>query len=271
MIHAWQAYNWPGLLGGGLQFGATAGWDRDPIQLNVNYPEQPPWPEMPALPEGVQGGLVVQPIAPTFSLSILTTIQNTADRQKVSRKQTYKVKASSDDITPDFLSSKLVAGEDMDLTVLNPGANETIQINNTMPELDEMVKASADDPTTGYLDAKVKNSIEVNSDDLQLVGDADAPGNTYYYGTNAEGAKGWHTFVVTDELVKVSANDTTPDFLLAKLVAGTGISITEVSDGGDEDARISWDYAAIAGYDAGKTQVLTHVTGTLTWVDTVVC
>jgi len=33
----------------------------------------------------------------------------------------------------------------------------------------------------------------------------------------------------------------------------------------------AWDYTNFAGYDAGKTQVLTHVSGTLTWKDTTEC
>ena len=42
-----------------------------------------------------------------------------------------------------------------------------------------------------------------------------------------------------DEKVKVSANDTTADYLLAKLAAGSRIAITELNDGGDEDAQIA--------------------------------
>ena len=42
-----------------------------------------------------------------------------------------------------------------------------------------------------------------------------------------------------DEKVKVSPDDTTASYLLSKLSAGAGISITEVSPGGDEDARIA--------------------------------
>lgn len=38
----------------------------------------------------------------------------------------------------------------------------------------------------------VKNSIEVDAGDLQLVGDAASPGNTKLYGTNGSGVKGWY-------------------------------------------------------------------------------
>ena len=41
-----------------------------------------------------------------------------------------------------------------------------------------------------------------------------------------------------DELVKVSSNDTVSGNLLDKIVAGTGITVVEVNDGGDETLRI---------------------------------
>lgn len=45
--------------------------------------------------------------------------------------------------------------------------------------------------------------------------------------------------VGTDELAKVSSNDTTAGYLNGKLVAGTGISLTENSDGGNETLTIT--------------------------------
>ena len=39
----------------------------------------------------------------------------------------------------------------------------------------------------------IKNSIEDDSGSLQLVNDANSPGNEQYYGTNASGTKGYHT------------------------------------------------------------------------------
>jgi len=44
-----------------------------------------------------------------------------------------------------------------------------------------------------------------------------------------------------DELVKVSRNDTTADYLNGKLVAGPGVTLTELNDGGDESLRVSAD------------------------------
>jgi hypothetical protein len=44
--------------------------------------------------------------------------------------------------------------------------------------------------------------------------------------------------------VAVSANDTTPDYLDAKLVAGTGITLTENNDGGNETLTITYNGSA---------------------------
>ena len=67
---------------------------------------------------------------------------------------------------------------------------------------------------------------------------------------NATGSPGTNTFLRGDNswatpsdtvsyLVKISADDTTPDFLNGKLVAGTGISLTEGSGGGDETLTVA--------------------------------
>ena len=53
------------------------------------------------------------------------------------------------------------------------------------------------------------------------------------------GASGGGGGAPTDEYVKVSENDTTTGYLGSKLAAGTGITITEVNDAGDEDAQIA--------------------------------
>ena len=50
----------------------------------------------------------------------------------------------------------------------------------------------------------------------------------------------WQTITAdTDVKTKVSSNDTTAGFLNGKLVAGTGISFTENSDGGNETLSIA--------------------------------
>ena len=65
----------------------------------------------------------------------------------------------------------------------------------------------------------------------------------YYNGSS------WTAIVAdTDVKVSVSSNDTTPGFLNGKLVAGTNISLTEGSDGGNETLTIA---ATSSGATAG--------------------
>lgn len=54
----------------------------------------------------------------------------------------------------------------------------------------------------------------------------------------------------SDENVKVSANDTTAGKLNGKLVAGSGVTLTEENDGGNETLRID---------ATGGTSVLCHL------------
>ena len=52
-----------------------------------------------------------------------------------------------------------------------------------------------------------------------------------------------------DEKVKVSIDDTTADYLFAKVVGGDGVSATETNPGGDEDLTLAVDLAANTGLD----------------------
>lgn len=52
------------------------------------------------------------------------------------------------------------------------------------------------------------------------------------------------SLVTTDELVKVSSNDTTAGYLGNKTVAGQGVLINELNDGGDEDLQFTLDLDA---------------------------
>lgn len=63
--------------------------------------------------------------------------------------------------------------------------------------------------------------------------------------TNAGNSAGWCELTnksiapSSDELVKVSANDTTAKYLLPALAAGANVTLTELNDGGDEDVEIA--------------------------------
>ena len=80
---------------------------------------------------------------------------------------------------------------DTTLYVKESGTGATGWTPLTGSILDYKVKASSGDVSPDYLDSKVKNSIEIDSDDLQLVGDQATPGNTKLYGTSSAGVKGW--------------------------------------------------------------------------------
>ena len=74
-------------------------------------------------------------------------------------------------------------------------------------------------------------------DDVDLTGIAGGQGLAYN-GTTKQFEPA--TFAGgSDELAKVSANDTTAGYLNGKLVAGTGITLTEQNDGGNETLEIS--------------------------------
>jgi len=59
--------------------------------------------------------------------------------------------------------------------------------------VDEKVKASSTDPTAGYLSDKVKRSITVVDNKLQLVNDVDSPAPLNYYGTDGNGIRGFYS------------------------------------------------------------------------------
>jgi len=78
--------------------------------------------------------------------------------------------------------------------------NETLAVLNEelrKGQVDEQVKANANDTASGYLSDKVKNSIVVDNYDLQLSGDSASPGNSMVYGTNSTGTKGWNAQSIT--------------------------------------------------------------------------
>jgi hypothetical protein len=74
---------------------------------------------------------------------------------------------------------------------------------------------------------------------------ADNPGEAVFDGTNFVMRDNAGPFnprtggASFDEKVKVSANDTTTDYLGAKVVAGTGVTITEKDDGANETLEVA--------------------------------
>lgn len=119
------------------------------------------------------------------------------------------VVVSETDEEPDYLESKLIDGDGVLVTKVS----------------------ESNDSEYLQLDVRVKNSVETDSDQIQLVNDELAPGNSYYYGTNATGTKGWYDFTENDVRVAVSATDTDSEYLGDKIVDGDGVSITTLTDG----------------------------------------
>lgn len=72
----------------------------------------------------------------------------------------------------------------------------------------------------------------------------------------------------TDELSKVSANDTTAGYLSGKLAAGTNIQLTETSDGGNEGLTISATVASIvSSFEEVTRNGANRITDYITWTD----
>jgi len=94
------------------------------------------------------------------------------------------VTISSNDTEADYLEDKLLDGEGLELVKVeeSSGGFETLTIN-----------------------VKVKNSIEIDNDALQLDGDAASPGNSKFYGTSTLGVKGWRSLPVKNSLEEDSA------------------------------------------------------------------
>jgi hypothetical protein len=83
-----------------------------------------------------------------------------------------------------------------------PGADKYYGTDNAgakgfhpLPLANGAVKASATDPSPAFLDTKVRRSIKVTAEKVQLEGDAEEPGELKYYGTDANGDRGWYSLI----------------------------------------------------------------------------
>lgn len=130
-----------------------------------------------------------------------------------------KVKVSVDDTTAAYLDTKIVAGSFISVDVLDPASNESLEINWLGASLDDLGDVNA--PTPNDNDVLQFNSGTGDWEPSALPADS-------------------------DELVAISANDTTPDYLVNKLIAGSAkITVTEVNDGGNEDLEVDLGSVAL--------------------------
>lgn len=71
-----------------------------------------------------------------------------------------------------------------------PGGGGGGQVDTIVPG--PGVDVDSTDPANPIVSTRQKNSIEVDANELQLVGDEASPGNSEYYGTDSGGNKGFH-------------------------------------------------------------------------------
>jgi hypothetical protein len=137
-------------------------------------------------------------------------------------------KVTSNDTTPGYLFSKVVAGTGISVTETDDGLNEKLTVACTVVNTDQLVRTSAADDTAQYLESKVIAGAGIT------VTKEVVPG-----GGNVERLSIASTVTNTDQVVKVTSDDTTSGYLLGKLVAGSGITLTEGSPGGNETLTVA--------------------------------
>lgn len=131
-------------------------------------------------------------------------------------------KVTASDTTSGYLQSKIVAGSNIGLTVLNPGANEQYRIDaSTQP--DELVKVRPTDTTPGELFNKISAGSNITLSVLN------------------PGANEQLEIVSDDELVKVSVGDTTPGELFNKISVGNNLSTSILNPGANEQISLTDD------------------------------
>jgi hypothetical protein len=127
---------------------------------------------------------------------------------------------SENDTSADYLEEKLLDGLGVELiktTDSTGGTDENITVN-----------------------VRRKNSIVIDSDQLQLDNDELSPGMNQYYGTNASGDRGWISYIDQDKRLAVSENDADTDYLNVKLIDGDGLLATiNTSSNGSEEFEFS--------------------------------
>jgi hypothetical protein len=145
-----------------------------------------------------------------------------------------KVLISASDTNKNYLSDKLVEGNSITLTVLNPGANETIRISASGGALsDELIKITTLDTTAGYLNSKISAGAGISksvlnpsgNEQLQLSFSGIPQENVFYVGKH--GSDGYNGLSIDTAfltfgaaLSAVSGESSTNRFSIVCLDAG---------------------------------------------------
>lgn len=173
-----------------------------------------------------------------------------------------KVKVSEDDTTPGYLDAKLTAGPGVVFTILNPGADESLEISSTDAlTFDNALTRTLDNvqlggtllhnttiDTTAAFSLTVSGDVPAGTGNGALIGVNNAAAGTAIYGTsngvgslgiqgisaNGTGVQGAGTFggVFTGTVIPLQAltvTDNTPAALLSGTYTTTGTSARIVS------------------------------------------
>ncbi len=114
-------------------------------------------------------------------------------------------------------------------------AESTTWIHNggtagTIADFNQIVQPPASETVAGVVELATQAETDTGTDDQRAI--------TPLKLTNFSGFNGMSQ-------IKITSNDTTADFLFNKVTADTGISLTEINDGGDEDLQIGLNLGAI--------------------------
>jgi len=190
-----------------------------------------------------------------------------------------KAKVTAADTTESYLDSKIVVSGSVSKTVLNPGANEILQLTG-LPGPDVKAKVTAADTTESYLNSKIVVSGIISktvlnpgaNETLQL--SVSTPADVKAKVTAADTTESYldSKIVVSgiisktvlnpganetlqlsvstpaDIKVKVTSGDTTANYLDEKLKVGTGISKIINNPGGNEEIQLACTVAAPKRY-----------------------
>lgn len=134
---------------------------------------------------------------------------------------------SATDTTSGYFQSKILAGTGILLTKSNASANEQITIAlDTSVTTVPLVINSSNNTINAVLSGTQNHTANLT---VKLSATAN----------NILSVQGDGLYATSDHKVKITTNDTTPNFLLSKISAGTNISVALLNSGGNESIQIS--------------------------------
>lgn len=246
---------------GGIIIGAQG------IQGPRGYPGQPGAQGLPG--EGGTGTITIETAGPNHSLYIGERVPGTHQFRSLSA--TSGVAATNAEFNVQFTLDLSTLEEDLSVTIADDlvayydhdaAVTRKVTFANFLPR---DVKASASDTVPGYLDGKISAGaalkatilsagadedllLDVDITELSAIGTSVDPANDYMLIWDADGAGEKHTKVLVASIdtykLKINGNDTTPEFLDGKLIAGTGVDLAVTGDDpGDATMTLTLDFS----------------------------